>query len=228
MADFTFNFGDQLDLLSVLLGDPNTSSDDMFPLALRKTYINRGEIKFAKDSKSMREYVSGTIASQAITLPTDWVKNHVLIVNNIDASRMEVALQDYDRYLNSGDYHWYQWDVSDVQKISFLSSVVNGLTYKLWYFKRPSTVLVDTTDISKLPLEYREASAYWAAYELLKQIGKTSLANQCLAVYGSYAQNAQADMKEKVMDRPNLNVDTGVDLGSSQSAVDVEGKGYLY
>lgn len=228
MADNTYTFGDQLDLLSILLGDPNESTEDMFPSAIRKMYINRGEIHFANDSKCLRNYATGAVASQAITLPTDWLKNHVLVLNNVDISKLEVALQDYDRYLNSGDYHWYQWPVSGVDKINFMSAVSNSLTYKLWYFSKPTTKLYATSDISIIPIEYREASVYWAASELLKQIGKTELANQALTVYMAFVSAAQEDVKKKYMDRISPNVDTGVDLGSSQSQVDIEGKGYQY
>ena len=228
MADNAYTFGDQLDLLSILLGDPNTTDDDMFPLAIRKTYINRGEIHFAVDSKSMREYATGAIASQEISLPSNWIKTHVLVVNAIDVASMEVALQDYDRYLNSGDYHWYQWEVSGTEKIAFLSTSVNGLTYKLWYFKKPTTALSALADVSIIPIEFREASVYWAASELMKQIGKTDLASQYLAVYAAFVQAASDDAKKKYMDRVNPNVDAGVDAGSSQSQVDIEGRGYTY
>lgn len=228
MANLTYTFAEQLELLSVLLGDPNTTDDDMFPLAIRKTYINRGELHFAVDSKSLRNYTSGSVASQAITLPSDWIKNHVLNVNSIDISKMEVALQEYDRYVNSGDYHWYQWPVSGVDKINFLSSVADGLGYKLWYFCKPTTKLDALTDTSIIPLEYREASAYWAAAELLKQIGKTDLATQALTIYAAYVATAQEDAQKKYMDRVNPNVDTGDDAGSVQSERDVQGRGYQY
>lgn len=228
MANLTYTFGDQLDLLSILLGDPNDSTEDMFPSAIRKMYINRGEIHFANDSKCIRNYATGAVAAQAITCPADWLKNHVLVLNGYDISKLEVALQDYDRYLNSGDYHWYQWPVSGTDKINFLSAVGDGLTYKLWYFGRPTTKLDSTSDVSIIPIEYREASVYWAAAELLKQIGKTDLANQALAVYAAYVSSAEEDMKKKYMDRVNPNVDTGVDLGSAQSEVDIQGRGYQY
>lgn len=228
MANMTYTFGDQLDLLSILLGDPNDSTEDMFPSAIRKMYINRGEIHFANDSKCLRGYATDIVASKVISLPSNWMKNHVLVLNGYDISKLEVALQDYDRYLNSGDYHWYQWPDSGSDKINFLSSVADGLTYKLWYFMRPTTKLDATSDVSIIPIEYREASVYWAAAELLKQIGKTDLANQALVVYVAYVSSADEDMKKKYMDRVNPNVDTGVDLGSGQSEVDIQGRGYRY
>lgn len=226
MGAITYTFGDQLDLLDILLGDPNDSTEDMFPAAIREMYINRGEVHFANDSKALRNYASGAVASQAITLPSDWLSVHVLILNNRDISKLEVALQEYDRYLNSGDYHWYQWPVSGVDKINFLSAVGNGLTYKLWYFSKPTDKLHDIADTSIIPLEYREASVYWAASELMKQIGKTDLAQQYLAMYAAYVATASEDVKKKYMDRVNPNVDTGDN--SLDSQVDVQGKGYQY
>jgi len=122
MAAHTYTFGDQLDLLSVLLGDPNTSADDMFPLALRKTYINRGELHFSVDSKCLREYASGTIASQEISCPSDWIKSFVLVVNSRDVTKFEIALQDYERYLNDSEYRWYKWSLYGTDKKKFIKS----------------------------------------------------------------------------------------------------------
>jgi hypothetical protein len=227
MADHTFTFKEQQDLLTVILGDPQVSSEDMFPTAQRQMYLNRGELHFAQDSLCLREYATGTVSSQSITLPTNWLKTFVMVVNNQKADHLEVALHDYERYVNSGDMHWYQWDISDARYIKFLSSVADGYTYKLWYFKKPTTVLVNDADTSIIPIQYREASVYWAGWQLLQQIGKTDLANQAMQVYSAFVAQASQDSKEKYMDRTNPNVDTG-DEASSQSSVDVEGRGYQY
>jgi len=227
MANHTFTFLEQLNLLSTLLGDSQTTAEDMFPIADRKMYINRGEMHFALDSKCLREYATGSVASQEITLPDNWLSNFMLVVNGKKCDHLEVALQDYERYLNSGDYHWYQWDISDVRKIMFLSSAVGTSTYKLWYFKKPLVALDSNTDVSIIPIEYREASVYWAGWQLLQQIGKIDLANQCMQVYASFVQSAMADTKEKYLNRVNPNVDVG-DVGASASDIDVQGRGYTY
>jgi hypothetical protein len=206
-----YTFGDKLDLLSVLLGDPNTTVDDMYPIDVRKKFINRGEIHFAVDSKCLRDYVAGNIASQEISLPNGWFENHVLLVDNRDVSKFEIALQEYERYLNAAENYWYQWTVTEVEKIFFLNSSGGA----------------DLTDTSKIPIEYREASVYWAAAELMKQIGKTDLSNQYLAMYASYIQSAEADAKRKYLNRPSPSVDVGEEQ-SGQSDVDRQGRGSSY
>jgi hypothetical protein len=188
-------------------------------------YLNRGELHFALDSKCLREYATGTIASQTISLPTDWLENFVLIVNNKKVDHLEVALQDYERYINSGDQHWYMWEVAGVRTIKFLSTTADGLTYKLWYFKKPTTALAETTDTSVIPIEYREASVYWAAWQMMQQIGKADLANSYMSVYASLVNSAMTDTKNQYMSRVNPNVDIGVD---PQPTVDVQGRGFLY
>jgi hypothetical protein len=227
VADHTFTFGDQQDLLDVLLGDPQTSTEDMFPQAQRLVYLNRGELHFAQDSLCLREYTTGSVASQEISLPSDWIKTHVLVVANQKVDHLEIALQDYERYLNSGDYHWYQWQVSGTNKILFVSSAVGTSAYKLWYFKKPTTALAETSDTSILPIEYREAPVYWAGWQLMQQIGKTDLANQYMQVYSSFVNSAMSDTRERYMNRVNPNIDTG-DEASSQSSVDIQGRGYVY
>ncbi len=222
MADMTYTFGDQLDLMDILLGDPNTTDDDMFPLAIRKKYINRGEIKFALDSKSMRDYVGGNFVAGEIALPANWLKTHVLLIDGRKADQLEIALQDYERYASGGDNYWYQWEVSDVEQITLVNQATATLAYKLWYFKKPTVALDDIADVSIIPSEYREASVYWGASELVKQIGKLELAMTYMQIYASYINSAIADVKEKYMDRPNPNVDND---GDTVGETDRQGHG---
>lgn len=227
MAFPTYTFGDQQNLLSILLGDSGVTSDDMFPQTIRETMLNRGEIRFAMDARDLRGYATGSVASQAITLPTDWYQMHTLVVNNQDITRFEIALQDYERYLYNTDARWYQWEESGVQVLKLLSSVFDGYTYKLWYFRVPANALVNTTDTSEHKLQHREAPVYWAGAQFMTQIGKTDLAGQYLALYQQMVQQALEDIKEQFMDRPVPKVDTG-DEQTNTSHVDVEGKGYMY
>lgn len=184
-----YTFEKQQDKLSSLLGDSNTSTDDMFPLAQRKTEINRGEVRFASDSKVYRNYVSGTVASLEVAIPADWTKNYILVINDkIISNNREIALSDWERYYNWGGEipFFYMWQESGdkVMKLLGNSDSINGQTYKLWYFAKPTTDLDLDADESVFPDEYREASAYYAASELLEQIGKTDLSTRYLQKYG--------------------------------------------
>ena len=188
------DFEEQLNFLSELLGDPNTSTDDMFPLARRKKAINRGEIQFAIDSKSIKEYATGTVASDEITLPSNWVDTFILVVDNKPISfRREMSLANWERhYQGSVDEPIsYLWEFSGVKKIKFMTtSGLNGKTYQLWYYKKPTTELSDNTDESIMLDEFREASVYWAAHRLLQQIGKSSLSDRMFQQYTLLVQKA--------------------------------------
>jgi hypothetical protein len=223
----TYTFLDQQALLSILLGDPNTTSDDMFPSAIRKQYINRGELHFAVDSKCLRNYATGAVSNQELSLPTDWLENHVLMLNNRDITKFEIALQELERYQYAGEFYWYNWQVSGTEKLSFVASNANGGTYRLWYFAKPVNILDQDADVSPFPIEYREASVYWAGWQLMQQIGKTDLANQYMQVYSSFVNSAQSDIQKHYMNRPNPNVDVGDNIADS-SAVDIQGKGFTY
>ncbi len=75
----SYAFSDQQSKLSSLLGDSNTSTDDMFPLAQRKKEINRGELQFALDARDLKEYATGTVSGMQIAVPADWFENFCLI-----------------------------------------------------------------------------------------------------------------------------------------------------
>lgn len=222
----TFTFNDQLNLLSVLLGDDNTSTSDMFPITIRKLMINRGEVRLAMDARDLRGYVTGTVTNYSIPIPDDFHQVFALVVNNRDVTRFETALQDYERYLNSSDGRWYQWEQNNQQYLKFLGTAQENLSFNLWYFRVPLNVLDNLTDVSEHNIKHREASVYWAAQILMTQIGKTDLATQYLNMYQLLANDCLTDIKERYMNRPIPKVDTGDEQGIS--TVDVEGKGFVY
>jgi len=211
MATFTYTFVDQQSKLSELLGDSNTSTDDAFPLARRKKQLNMGEIQFARDSRFMKNYVTGTVASGELAVPSDWIETYVFVISDIVVTNdKEIALQDWQRYYADAEeaaYHYY-WEFSGTRKIKLIGSTANGKTYQLWYFAKPTTELDLDANVSPFPLEYREASVYWAAAELLEQIGKTQLSDRCRAKYAQYVGKAQLEGEKhfvnKDMPRPDF------------------------
>ena len=181
------DFSEQQDLLTDLLGDPNTSSDDAFPLARRKTALNRGEVHFAKDSLCVKEYATDVVASLQIAIPSDYLKLFCLIIDdNVIDNKREIALHDWERYHDNGNVepYFYIWTFSGTKYMKFLAgSGLNGKTYKIFYFRKPTTALDADADESIIPDEYREASAYFAAHRLLKSIGMNIRATECKGEY---------------------------------------------
>jgi hypothetical protein len=227
----SYTFNDQLNKLSSLLGDPNTSSDDMWPLAIRKKEINRGELAFAKDSHLLKEYATGTVASMEISVPSDWLETYILIIDNyIITNDREISLADWERYYNwNGDIpYYYFWEFSGTRKIKLLgnSTNINGDTYYFYYFKKPTTELSDAADVSLFPEEYREASVYKAAAELLEQIAKTQLADRYRLAYQALVAQAIIEGEKHFIDKQYPRPDKGGDENSS--SVDIEGKGYQF
>jgi len=227
----SYTFENQQDKLSQLLGDSNTSTDDMFPLADRKKAINRGEINFARDSKLLKEYATGTVASMEIDVPSDWIETFQLIIDDkVITNKREIALSDWERYKDyAGDIPFYYfWEFSGTRKIKLVggSGAINGDTYKLYYFKKPTTELDADADVSLFPEEYREASVFYAAAQLLEQIGKTQLADRYRMMYGVYVQNAMADGEKHYINKEYPVPDFGEDDHASE--VDIQGKGYQY
>ncbi len=220
----SFSFLDQQNFLSQLLGDPNTSSDDMWPQAQRFTELNNGELQFARDAKNLQEYVTGTITSSQIAMPSDWLRTFLLIVDEMvmNANR-EIAIQDYERYVNyagSPPYYYY-WTFSGTRYIKFLGT---GTTYKLYYFKRPTTALSADSDVSLHPEEYRKAPVYFAASELLKQIGKHQEAQIMDQHYQEYIVRANTDVNENFINKNYASPDFGdVDINSTS---DRQGRSY--
>lgn len=190
----SFTFLNQQEKLSRLLGDPNTGSTDQWPLADRKKELNRGEWKFALDSKLLREYVTSTISAMKIQVPADFVELFSLYVvissvaTKITADR-ELSVKDLERFwASTSDVPFYYfWEDEGVKYIYFLGSTANNTrTYHLYYIRKPTTELSADSDVSILPEEFREASVYYAASELLRQIGKTQLADSYYARYKEY------------------------------------------
>jgi hypothetical protein len=220
-----YTFGDQLDKLSVLLGDPNTSTDDAFPLATRKKEINRGELRFARDTKALTEYATGTVSGNSITIPSDWIETFILVIDDeVVTNDKEISLSDYGRYHeDTSEYYHYIWEVSGTKYIYFFNSSASGKTYKLWYFKKPTTELSATTDTSSFPEEYREASVFYAAAQLLNQIGKVSLAQKYMTDYATYVTQATQDIEKhrinKEYPRP--------DFGDDTTDTDHQGQGWI-
>lgn len=195
-----YTFEDQLNFLSTLLGDSNTDTDSQWPLTQRKTELNHAEKQFAKDSRYLVENVTGTASSKLITVPTDWLETFVLYVTVSGVkykvtSKREISPKSLEEgNLYNGDYpYYYFWTFSGVRKIVLVgSSALSSAAYELFYFRQPTTALDLTTDVSVFPEEYRKASVYKAASELLPQIGQYSRADWCLGRYQGLVAEAKA------------------------------------
>lgn len=221
----SYTFLDQKNFLSSLLGDSNVSSSDMYPTNQRNTELNNGELQFARDSKNLREYATGTITSNQIAVPADWLGTYHLIIDNYDiTNKREIALQDWERYYNySGTPpYYYYWEFSGTRYIKILGS---GTTYNLYYWKRPTVELADDDDISIHPEEYRKASVYFAAAELLKQIGKHQESQLMMNYYAEYVQRAVTDISKSFINKEYAQPDFGY---GNDSIVDTQGQGYRY
>lgn len=220
----SYTFGDQQNFLSSLVGDSNTSTDDMWPSAQRLTELNNGELAFARDAKNLREYATGTISSSQIAMPSDWLRTYVLIIDDqvINANR-EIAIQDWERYVNyaGAPPYYYFWEISGTRYIKILGS---GTTYKLYYFKRPTTALSATTDVSLHPEEYRKAPVYFAAAELLRQIGKHQEAEIMTQHYAEYVERAVTDIGKTYIEKNLASPDFG-DVDINQTT-DRQGRSY--
>lgn len=214
MANITYTFLEMQDKLSSLLGDENTGTGNQFPLAQRQKELNDAEIQFAIDAKDLPEYTTNTVSGMEISVPSDWIKTHILLVNSeLITSDREIALSDLGRFKNwqGDDPFYYFWKFSDTWKIKFLgnSGNINGKTYELFYFKRPSTLLENDSDTSVHDLEFRPAIVYKAAAELLLQVGQTQKAGVYMQVYRDYVSDASSRFNDNVLTyerpKPDLN-----------------------
>lgn len=222
----SYTFSDAQSKLSVLLQDSNTGTDDAWPLAIRKKELNRGELQFAKDTKIYRNKATGTLdATNKLAVPSDWLETVCLIVNNyVLNSDREIAVKDYDRYRTyNGTYpFFYMTQESGTRYFVFLGSVT-GVAYALHYIARPTTELDGDTDTSVLPEEYREAPVYYAAAQLLQQVGKSEYADRYLSIYTRLVRDGQEYAERTYMSKQYANPDTNaVDYGDS----DVQGYSY--
>lgn len=222
----SYTFSDAQAQLSILLQDSNTGADDAWPLATRKKQLNRGEMQFAKDSKILRNKATGTLDStKKLAVPSDWMETTVLIVNNyvVNTSR-EIAIQDYDRYRDyAGAFPLYYMTMeSGIRYFVFLGAV-DGLAYILHYISKPSSELSEDSDTSSIPEEFREAPVYYAAGQLMQQIGKSEYADRYLSIYTRLVRDAQMQAETMYMTRQYANPDTNaIDAGT----VDTQGFGY--
>lgn len=222
----SYTFSDQQSKLSFLLGDPNTSSEDMFPLATRKKELNRGELQFSLDAKNLREYASGTVASNEISIPSDWLETFLLIVGSYQiTNNREVSLKDYERYsaFSGMPPYYYFWEFSGTRKIKFFGSAT-GQAYYLYYFKKPTTELSSDSDVSLHPEEYREGPVYYAASELLKSIGKHQESSIFRAYYDSLVQKAKEEVQRSYINKELAVPDLGNDYETYST--DISGRSY--
>jgi len=223
------DFAEQQAFLSELLGDPNTSLDDAWPLARRKKAINRGEIQFAIDAKCVKEYATSTISDNELDLPSDWIETFVLVIDNKTIStKREMALINWGRHYSGGpdDPVYYIWEFSGTKKMKFMSTAgFNGKTYYLWYFKKPTTALNADTDESIIADEFREGSVYFAAHRLFQQIGRTELSDRYLKQYSLYISKAIIQTGKEYLDNKPAVPDIG-DIGY-ESTQNKQGKGSL-
>lgn len=222
-----WTFVDSINKLSSLLGDSNDGSGDMFPLAIRKKELNRGEWQLAVDAKCLLGYQSGTIdSSKTITLPTDWIETYILIINDqVISNNREIDLADWYTYFNWGgiEPYFYFWpDAAGTMNINILGQVEN-LLYKLYYFKKPTSELSLITDISIHQEEFREIPAYYAASELKRQVGQNAIADEYRAIYEAGVIKART-WSERLYVRKNY---ATPDIGPvDTSSVDRQGRSY--
>jgi len=224
----SFAFSDAQSKLSVLLQDSNTGTDDAWPLAIRKKELNRGELQFAKDTKLYRNKATGTLdATNKLAVPSDWLETTCLIVNNYVLNRdREIAVQDYDRYRQSGSSYpfYYMTQESGTRYFVFIGSVTD-VAYTLHYIARPTTELDLDASTSVFPEEFREASVYYAAAQLLQQVGKSEYSDRYLAIYTRLVRDGQAQAEQMYMTRQTANPDLNF---AASSDSDVQGQGYDY
>lgn len=222
----SYTFSDAQAQLSILLQDSNTGSDDAWPLAIRKKQLNRGEMQFSKDSKLLRNKATGTLDStNKLAVPSDWLETTVLIVNNyVLNSNREIAIQDYDRYRDyAGSFPLYYMTMESGTRYFVFLGAVNGVTYTIHYVAKPSTELSADSDTSIIPEEFREAPVYYAAGQLMQQIGKSEYADRYLGIYTRLVRDGQAQAEATYMTRQYANPDTNaIDAGMA----DTQGFGY--
>ncbi|MBX4189773.1 hypothetical protein KW791_00525 [Candidatus Parcubacteria bacterium] len=218
-------FADQQTLLSVLLGDSNTSTDDAFSLTTRKLFLNRGELHFCKDSKCVREKAAGTISGTQLVFPSGILRPVALIVNGKDIwNDRQTSITEYERWNTSGSAYpaVYITEESGSRYFNFWGSS-NGKAYILHYIRKPTVALSSDSDESILQDEFREASVYWAAAELLQQVGKNTIADKYAAKYNKFVRDGEAYGEEIYLNLMFAKPDTNlIDAGDA----DVVGQGF--
>ncbi len=225
----SWKFVDSLNKLSSLLGDGSSTTDDFFPLAIRKKELNRGETQLAFDAKDLLGYVSGTVDSTlVIQLPADWFETYVLIIDNfVITSDREIAITDYHQYFNwSGTppYYYFWTDGAGTPNINLLGSGA-GSAYKLFYFKTPTSELSADTDVSLHNIAFREITAYYAASELMRQIGNNSRADEYRTIYEAGVVKADSWARKLYIQKDYARPDFGTDI--NLGSTDIQGRGYI-
>lgn len=226
----SWTFADSLNKLSSLLGDGNSTSDDFFPIAIRKKELNRGEWQLAVDAKDLFGYQSGTVdSSLTIVLPIDWIETYVMIMNNyVITNNREISLFDWEKYYNVGastPYYYYWVDGAGSTNVNLLGTGAEGSLYKLYYFKKPTSELNALTDISLHQEEFREIPAYYAASELMRQLGNNTRADEYRTIYEAGVQKADSWARRLYITKNEARPDFG---GTEASPTDVQGRGYAY
>jgi hypothetical protein len=222
-----FTFANAQSKLSRLIGDSNTSTDDPFPLADRKKELNRGEVQFAKDTKMLLKKATGTVSSQTIAIPSDWLETHVLVVNDdVFTNDREISLTEWERYKDAGGDWFYLWgDTSGDNAINFLTANQDSKSYALYYFYFPTTELDADGDISEFPEFFREASVYYAASEFMDQIGKTQLSLKHRQAYEALVQEGMVYAERRYMNKQLARPDIFNNFEDvEEPQVDIQGK----
>lgn len=221
----SFTFANQQTLLSILLGDSNTGTDDAYSLTTRKLMLNRGELQFCRDSECVREKATGTISGTQLAFPTGLLRVVALIVNGVNVwGDRQTSITEYERWNTSGSAYpaVYVTHESGTRYFNFWGSS-NGQSYILHYVRKPTTDLSGDSDESIIPDEFREGPVYWAASELLQQVGKNSISDKYAAKYNGYVR-AGKDYGDQIYlnliyARPDVNM---IDAGET----DTVGNGY--
>lgn len=224
-----YQFIDSLNKLSSLIGDGNTTMDDMWPLSIRKKELNRGEWQLAHDSKDLLGYTTGTVdASLTVILPTDWIETYVFMIDNIVlGNNREIALADWYKYYTwSGNppYYYFWPDAAGLLNINLIGAT-EGSLYKLYYFKKPTSELSVDTDLSLHQEEFRDSTAYYAASELLRQVGKNAQADEYRAIYEAGVVKADAWARKLYVNKNYASPDLGL---NEPSSTDIQGVGYYW
>ncbi len=226
----SWTFVDSLNKLSSLLGDSNSTSDDMFPLAIRKKELNRGETQLAFDAKCLLGYQSGTVDSNlVITMPADWFEIYTLIINDVVITNdREIALADWYQYTtwSGADPYYYFWpDAAGLFNLNLIGGNAAGKLYKLFYFKTPTLELSANDDVSIHNIAFREIPAYYAASELMRQIGNNARADEYRAIYEAGVIKADNWARKLYINKQYARPDFG--NNGDFSSRDIQGRGYV-
>jgi hypothetical protein len=133
-------------------------------------------------------------------------------------------VQDYDRYRQYASAYpfYYMTQESGTRYFVFIGAVTS-VDYTLHYIARPATELDLDASTSVFPEEFREASVYYAAAQLLQQVGKSEYADRYLAIYTRFVRDGQAMAEQMYMTRQSAQPDTNM---VSAGDTDVQGQGY--